>query len=242
LRRCIVFLVLVLAACGGDQPAESTASASSDEQVAEREVVDVPTEDGAVAASPSTTAVPADEPVDEETSPLSSAVVELPSALPERVLEGLGEPIGSDPLSISIPSLGVDAAMVVPVGLEPNGEMEVPEADTVGWYRFGVGVDGGRGSAVLAGHIAYNGRDGVFRDLIDLQPGDRVEVEQDEGTIAYEVVSVTDFDKYELPIDDLFSESGDERLVLITCGGSFNASLRSYDDNTVVIARPLPQA
>ncbi len=155
------------------------------------------------------------------------------------MLEGLGDPVGVQPESISIPSLGIDAAAIVPVGLEPNGELEVPSADTVGWYRFGVGVDGGRGSAVLAAHIAYNGRDGVFRDLVELETGDRFTVDRDGEPVEYVIESVADYGKYELPIDDLFSESGEERLVLITCGGDFNPNLRSYDDNSVVVATPV---
>ena len=91
---------------------------------------------------------------------------------------------------------------------------------------------------MLAAHIAYNGRDGVFRDLVDLQTGDRVTVNRDGSPVEYVVQSVIDYNKFELPISDLFAESGEEQLVLITCGGDFNPSLRSYDDNTVVIAIP----
>ena len=171
-------------------------------------------------------------------SPLAELAVELPSALPEIALEGVGEPIGVQPRSISLPTLGVEGAPIVPVGLEDNGELEVPEADTVGWYEFGAGVDGGRGSTVLAAHIAYNGENGVFRDLIDMEPGQRFSVERDGETLEYIVESVTDYDKWELPIDDLFSESSEERLILITCGGAFNDALSSYEDNTVVVAVP----
>jgi hypothetical protein len=40
------------------------------------------------------------------------------------------------PVSIAIPAAGVDAR-VVPVGLRPDGAMEVPEVDRAGWYRLG---------------------------------------------------------------------------------------------------------
>lgn len=172
-------------------------------------------------------------------SPLSSQVVELPSAFPERVLDGLGELVGAPPVSISLPSLDVNEAQIIPVGLEENGELEVPGADTVGWYQFGVGVGGGQGSAVLAAHIAYNGRNGVFVALSEAEIGDEVVVDRAGQDITYRVESITQYGKFDLPIDDLFRETGDERLVLITCGGSFNPSLRSYDDNVVVIATPV---
>lgn len=192
----------------------------------------------AVAVTPSSTSTTTVAEQDRSLSPLSSQVVELPSALPDRVLDGLGEPVGQVPESVTLPSLGVDGAQVIPVGLEESGELEVPGADAVGWYQFGVGVGGGRGSAVLAAHIAYNGRNGVFVGLADSEIGDQVIVSQDGVDLTYVVESVTQYGKFDLPFEDLFNESGEERLVLITCGGSFNPSLRSYDDNIVLIAVP----
>ena len=40
-------------------------------------------------------------------------------------------------------------------------------------------------------------------------------------------------------LEDFFARDGTPRLVLITCGGRFNRSLNSYDDNVVVISVPL---
>ena len=37
----------------------------------------------------------------------------------------------------------------------------------------------------------------------------------------------------------VFSKEGEPTLVLITCGGSFNRGLNSYDDNVVVYADPV---
>lgn len=240
---------LVVAACGGQPDAGSETTAlrpSTEAVVSEAGVVgsDSPQASGSVADSiPSTTEslTPDDEPESNglSLSPLSSQVVELPSALPDRVLDGLGEPIGYVPGEISMPALGVENAQVVPVGLEANGELEVPGADAVGWYQFGAGVDGGQGSAVLAAHIAYNGRNGVFVTLSESEIGDRIVVTRDRADLTYEVTSITQYGKLQLPVDDLFTENGEEQLVLITCGGSFNPSLQSYDDNVVVTAVPV---
>lgn len=228
-------LGLALVACGSQTDVASGSAAPSEVAV---EQLQEPLNTGTT---------PAQDPVAAESqtvegelplSPLAELTVELPSALPEIALDGVGEPIGVQPQSISLPTLGVEGAPIVPVGLEDNGELEVPEADTVGWYEFGAGVDGGRGSTVLAAHIAYNGENGVFQNLVDMEPGQRLSIERDGETLEYIVESVTDYDKWELPIDDLFSESSEERLVLITCGGSFNDALSSYEDNTVVVALP----
>src|SRR5689334_1847934 len=47
-------------------------------------------------------------------------------------------PVGpTTPIAVRIGGIGVDAP-VVPVGLEPNGEMEIPDSVAqVGWYRLG---------------------------------------------------------------------------------------------------------
>ena len=249
----VLALGLTLAACGGqtdvtseDQRQAIDASAVAaevelDEAIdADAAEPDADATDAAVEADVEAEAGDID--AEEETAALSSLaeqIVELPSALPEVALVGVGDQVGDQPLAINLPSLGVSNAAIVPVGLEPNGELEVPEADTVGWYQFGVGVDGGQGSAVLAAHIAYNGQDGVFRDLIDLEPGETISIERGGEPIEYVIETVVDYDKWELPIDDFFSESGDERVILITCGGAFNPELASYEDNTVAIAVPV---
>ena len=236
---CASFLCigLGLTACGAQSDAGSEIAAPN--QPSGAVVSEAVESDQEVAPTEKTIAEQAPEPGADELSPLSSQVIQLESAFPERVLEGLGDPIGFQPESISLPSLGVSGAEIVPVGLEENGELEVPGANGVGWYQFGAGVEGGRGSAVLAAHIAYNGRDGVFRDLVDTNVGEQIVVERDGQDVVYRVESVTQYGKWDLPIEDLFSENGDERIVLITCGGSFNPSLRSYDDNVVVVAAPL---
>lgn len=226
-----LFIGLSVAACGTQPDAGSeTAVVNSPSTTAVSEPVEE-----RVSSAPTTTVSESGESL----SPLSSQVIELPSALPDRVLDGLGEPVGQMPEQISLPDIGVDGAEIIPVGLEDNGELEVPGADTVGWYQFGVGVGGGQGSAVLAAHIAFNGRNGVFVELAESSAGDQVVVSRGGIDIRYEIESVAQYGKFDLPVDDLFDESGPERLVLITCGGSFNPSLRSYDDNIVVIATPV---
>ena len=242
LRASLLAIGLVLAACGDQADSGSESVATTTTVAANSGPAELPLADDesgadlAKAASNSPSVADTDDEEEAtELSPLASQTTRLPSALPERVLDGLGDPIGVPPQSISLPDLGVNNAVILPVGLEPNGELEVPGADEVGWYQFGAGLGGGQGSTVLAAHIAYNGRDGVFRNLADSEVGELITVDG----INYRIESVTQYNKFELPIDDLFAEDGDEQLVLITCGGSFNPNLRSYDDNVVVVAVPV---
>jgi LPXTG-site transpeptidase (sortase) family protein len=93
---------------------------------------------------------------------------------------------------------------------------------------------------VLAAHIAYGGVEGVFGRLDQLAPGDEVTLTHVDGGVSrWQVSSVEQFDKDALPVDRVFSTGGDAVLTLITCGGAFNPSLHSYEDNVVVFARRL---
>ena len=117
--------------------------------------------------------------------------------------------------------------------------MEIPEPSEVGWYEHGA-RPGQAGSAVLAGHIAYNGENGVFLSLTDLVAGDRVWVHYDDGSSQeFRIDALRQFDKDDLPTDELFSEAGEPRLALITCGGTFQPSISSYQDNIVALATPV---
>ena len=91
---------------------------------------------------------------------------------------------------------------------------------------------------VLAAHIAYDGVDGVFRHLDDLATGDTVTVALDDGSTGdYVVTEVTQVPKAELPAE-VWGRDGEQRLVLITCGGEFDEGAGHYRDNVVAYARP----
>lgn len=154
-----------------------------------------------------------------------------PSAIP---------PPAPAPISVTIDGVPISDAPVVAVGVEPNGELEIPGATDVGWYRFGP-TPKESGSAVFAAHIAFNGRNGVFRRLADVQPGAVVTVEYQDGSSSTHVVTeIAQYSKADLPLERVFSKTGDPVLTLITCGGAFNRTLNAYDDNVVVYAVPAP--
>jgi len=171
-----------------------------------------------------------------DTSALAEVIVPLGSAIYDP--DAVPEP-GPIPVAVTIDRIRVDSAPVVPVGVEENGELEIPGASDVGWYRFGP-TPGEAGSSVLAAHVAFNGRDGVFRRLASVEPGSIVRVDYDDGsTTTHVITEVAQYRKDELPLERVFSNSGDPVLTLITCGGDFNRSLNVYDDNIVAYAAPL---
>ena len=152
-------------------------------------------------------------------------------------LDGLTAPI--PPTSLIIPALGIDAPIGA-YGLDSRGRMDVPgNVEEVGWYKFGA-TPGDEGSAVLAAHVDLRSQGpGVFFDLKTLSPGATVEVGYEDGTSAqFTVVARRSYLKEDLPLDAIFARTGSPVLTLVTCGGGFSESNRSYDSNVVVFAVP----
>ncbi len=141
------------------------------------------------------------------------------------------------PVWLSIPVIGVRTSLV-DLGLNANGTLQVPSSTAVaGWYT-GSPRPGGVGAAVIAGHVDSRAGLGIFFWLRDLRPGDRVYVGRADGTMAvFTVTAVEKFAKDQFPTAAVYGSLPDPELRLITCGGIFDRSLRSYLSNIVVFAR-----
>ena len=125
------------------------------------------------------------------------------------------------------------------VGLEPDGQMEIPDETEIGWYQYGA-TAGQPGATVLAAHVSWNRTSGPFAQLGRVEPGEQVEVTLDDGSVRrYEVTERAVYGKLELPRERLWRTTGDETLVLITCGGDYNPDIRRYRENIVVYAVPV---
>lgn len=148
------------------------------------------------------------------------------------------------PVGVTIPAINV-STKVLPVGLDPNQALEIPEDITkVGWYELGVPPGSEQGSAVLVAH--RDGRvqgHGVFYNLGALVPGNKILVTTaDGGKLYYKVVARELISKKKLPYDELFAIDGPARLTLISCGGYYDKNNGGYQDNIVVTAVPLTAA
>lgn len=144
------------------------------------------------------------------------------------------------PRSIRIADLQLENE-IRSVGIEDDGQLEVPDETEVGWYQYG-SAPGLPGSTVLAAHVSWNRTIGPFNQLGKLEPGAQIDVVADDGsTRVYEVVERAVYDKDSLPIDRIWTTTGNETLVLITCGGSYNPDIRRYNQNIVVYAVPISE-
>ncbi len=146
------------------------------------------------------------------------------------------------PARVRVPRIGIDAP-VVPVTVRPDGMLGVPaDVRTAGWWSAGAPAAASSGTVVLTGHVdsARQGP-GAFVGIRALEPGDQVILSSASGrTTAYTVAARRQYPKNALPVGQVFGQDTTSRLVLVTCGGSFDWATRHYSDNVVVYALPAP--
>ncbi|NBE92537.1 class F sortase [Nonomuraea sp. KC401] len=142
------------------------------------------------------------------------------------------------PTAVYIPSIGV-AAPLIELGLDAAGAIENPPFDPpnqAGWYRYGP-VPGGRGAAVITGHLDTRTGPAVFARLKDVKRGDQVQVLRADRSVAVFVVDkVEHTPKRRFPAKKVYAKLPYPGLRLVTCGGAFDRRAHSYQDNTIVYA------
>ncbi|MGH2933751.1 MAG: sortase domain-containing protein [Gaiellaceae bacterium] len=144
------------------------------------------------------------------------------------------------PTRIRIAARGIDAP-VSASGIDvAHGVLGIPsDIHRVGWWRDGAAPGDAAGAVLVAGHVdSAAGGVGAFFPLRDARAGDAVELETASGrTFAYRVLSVRRYAKAALP-PSVYASGGKPRLVLVTCGGPFDAAAGHYRDDLVVVAAP----
>jgi hypothetical protein len=142
------------------------------------------------------------------------------------------------PASLTIPAIGVRAESIADLGLTSAGELEVPpDATTVGWFT-GAPSPGEVGPAVLAAHVDYKHVPGAFTKLKDLRSGEQVRVGRADGrTAVFTVYRVDRYTKAAFPTNEVYGDTAEPELRLITCGGAFDRSSGNYLDNVVAFAK-----
>jgi len=153
-------------------------------------------------------------------------------------LPNTGFPPSSLPIRLRIPKINVDVP-IDSVGITPNGSVGVPKGpDNVAWFDLGP-RPGENGSAVITGHYGpwKNGRGSVFDDLNKLSPGDRIYIEDENGTTTIFAVRELQMYNHNEYAPGVFS-SGDEKshLNLVTCEGTWIESQKTYSNRLVVFA------
>jgi sortase (surface protein transpeptidase) len=171
-----------------------------------------------------------------EPAPTSSDSLPAPSAAPTS--EAPPERV-ADPVSLAIPAIDVRTDLMS-LGLDGDGRVEVPplaEDDRAGWYEPGP-EPGAVGPAVILGHVdSARWGPGVFFDLGAMEKGAEVSVTRADGTVAvFAVDRIERHPKDDFPTIEVYGNTDDPELRLITCGGAFDSGARSYEDNVIVFA------
>jgi sortase (surface protein transpeptidase) len=160
-----------------------------------------------------------------------------PAAAPAPVVAATVSDPAAEPVRLRIPAIGVDTALV-PLGVDADGALVPPAAfDRAGWFAGGPNP-GDVGPAVLAGHVDSRTGPAVFWRLRDLRPGDEVVVDRADGTaVRFAVTGTARSPKADFPTEAVYGPTPRAELRLVTCGGDFDRSRRSYTDNLVVFAQ-----
>ncbi|ONI86000.1 class F sortase [Actinosynnema sp. ALI-1.44] len=144
----------------------------------------------------------------------------------------------STPTEVSIPKIGAHSTLV-PLGLNPDETVQVPPVTQpmqAGWYDKAP-TPGEVGPAVILGHVDGDHKPGIFYKLKDVAPGDEVLVSRSDGVkVRFVVDRVKQVSKDDFPTDEVYGDTTKPELRLITCGGVFDKSARSYKDNIIVFA------
>ena len=141
----------------------------------------------------------------------------------------------SEPISLRIPSIGLDAEFEDPLGIDINGEIEVPEGfEKVARYIHGP-TPGETGPSVILGHVDSLDGPAIFYPLGQIEKGDLIEIDRKDETVA--VFRVTKIDRVEqrvFPSEDVYGDIPYSGVRLITCSGTYNQDSERYSHNLIV--------
>lgn len=136
------------------------------------------------------------------------------------------------PIEVSIPSIKLRKT-VIPVGVTPDGDMDVPSGNTqdVGWYKYGT-IPGNVGNAVFDAHVFA-----AFANLKHVAVGDDIYVRMRDGNdLHFVVTGVSTYALADVPVETLFGATDGIHLNLITCAGKLTADRSTYDHRLIVYA------
>jgi LPXTG-site transpeptidase (sortase) family protein len=158
-------------------------------------------------------------------------IVPTPTAVPD--------PVDRTPRRIVIPAIDLDAPIEAVGWHVVNGvsAWDVPDRFAAGWLKTSA-VPGQPGNTVLDGHHNIAGE--VFRRLVDLKPGDEIDVFTSDEVFAYKVITRQILKERDAPYEmrvknaQWIMPTDDERVTLVTCWPYTGNSHR-----LIIVAKPL---
>lgn len=123
-----------------------------------------------------------------------------------------------------------------------DGELAIPtDVDRAGWWDGSSRIGDPFGGIVVAAHVdSFDQGLGRFAELLSVRRGDPIVLTGGDLRQQFRIVSAELVPKSSVAAGaDIFSVKGEPRLVLITCGGTYDRTQGGYQDNLVVIAEPV---
>jgi hypothetical protein len=145
----------------------------------------------------------------------------------------------STPQRLDVPAIDIHTDLMR-LGLNADRTVQTPpltKGAPAGWYENSP-TPGQVGPAIILGHVdtAKYGP-AVFYKLGKLKPGDQIKVTRADSSVAvFKVDEVALYSKQKFPTKKVYGDINHPGLRLITCGGTFDFSAHSYEDNTVIFA------
>lgn len=200
----------------------------------------------------STPTVTPNEPAPEEEKVLADAVsghvpdVTYPPLPPEVGTGNAGTFRMEDTDGCVVPRTVSVSGAGAPVRAEDltNGGALLPPKNVgeLAWYKHSACIgQSGRGSTVITGHINDVSQGAGFASrFVHLVNGQEVSVDTDKGARRYKVVEPPREYNKTTGLPSVVNDStGDEKLVLVTCGGEFVGGALGYDSNIVTVLEPI---
>ncbi len=123
------------------------------------------------------------------------------------------------------------------LGRTSDGALDAPKnPDNLGWYKLGP-KPGEPGNALIDGHVDWAGKVRAFWYLKKLTPGDRVIVTDSDGVNHVFAVEWSKWFDANAPVNELFAQSDQAEITLITCGGQFDQATHQYLSRLAVRAK-----
>jgi len=144
------------------------------------------------------------------------------------------------PRYLRMPSIGTQA-IIYDVGLDRYGAVGIPDnIYATGWYNGSAQATDVAGAMLMVGH--YSGRTrakGIFGKIEQLKKGHILEVESGGGSVRkFKVVQLKSYpiNKVDMVAALTSADTGKLGLNLMTCGGTYDQEIQTYDHRTLVRA------
>ena len=129
------------------------------------------------------------------------------------------------------------SAQIQPVGLSEENAIEtVDDPYIVAWFENGASP-GEQGNAIINGHVRWGGIAGTFSILPELEIGEEILIEFENGQQKRFYVTETQYHRFDEIPSYMLSQKGEDRMTLISCYGEWDSDAGTSSQRVFVICK-----